>query len=106
MMGTATDHEVTKLKYELAKTKADLSADIAKLRADLTALTEHQKSLVSTYEGHTHQTLAYDFGLVPTPAKCFKASDCEGMLYNKEPHQTVVIHASKPVQYTGQGGRF
>ena len=105
-MGTATDQEVTKLKYELAKVKADLTAEIAKLRADLTAQAELHKTLVSTYEGHTHRTLAYSFDLVPTAVKCFKASDCDGMFYNREPSRASVIQASKPMDYTGEGGRF
>ena len=105
-MGTPADHEITKLRYELAKVKADLTAEIAKLRADLTAQTDLHKSLASTYEGHTHRTLAYSFDFVPTPVKCFKASDCDGMFYNREPSRASVIQASKPVAYTGEGGRF
>ncbi|MEO8383722.1 MAG: hypothetical protein ABI583_00660 [Betaproteobacteria bacterium] len=104
-LATAADQEITKLRYELAKVKADLAADIAKLRADLTAQANSQKSLVSTYEGHTHKIFHISFDLVPTKAKCFDASICKNdIFYDKiSPHGTTV-QASKPLTFTNQGG--
>lgn len=104
-LGTATDHEITKLRYELAKVKADLAADIAKLKADLIAQAVLQKTQTSIYEGHTHKIFHVTFDLVPTKAKCFDSSICKNdIFYDKISPTGSTVQASKPETFTNQGG--
>ncbi len=104
-LGTAADHEITKLRYELAQAKADLVAEIAKLKAALTAQADLHKSLASTYEGHTHKIFHVSFDLVPTKAKCFDSSICKNdIFYDKISPNATVVQASKPLTFTNQGG--
>ena len=103
-LGTATDHEITKLRYELAKVKADLTADVAKLKADLIAQAELQKTQTNIYEGHTHKIFKVSFDLVPTKAKCFDSSVCKNdIFYDKISPTSNVVQASKPLTFTNQG---
>ena len=103
-LGSPADHEIVKLRYELAKLAKDQAAELVKLKADLAKQTDLLANLTSTYNEHSHGTTVTTFGNTPAKAYCSPGKCSEEIWYQQLTPQFETRDASKPHPWKPIGG--